>query len=81
MNDLSRTNVVEHSILKNREKDIRQVCRKIPIHFRNETGFLIDNMLKANKIRESHSDWASHIFLIKRKDKTQRMCVDNRKLN
>lgn len=50
--------------------DERQVVRK-----------KIDELLQANVIRRSSSPFASPILLVKKKDGTDRMCVDYRELN
>lgn len=42
---------------------------------------MVQELLEKNIIRESESDYASPIILVKKKDGSNRMCVDYRKLN
>ena len=41
----------------------------------------IKDMLSAGVIRRSHSPWAAPILFVAKKDGSQRMCIDYRKLN
>ena len=41
----------------------------------------IEKMLKANRIRESYSPWASPVTLAKKKNNSYRFCIDYRKVN
>jgi hypothetical protein len=42
---------------------------------------MVDEMLNSGLITKSNSPWASPIILVKKKDGTDRFCVDFRKLN
>jgi hypothetical protein len=49
---------------------------RYPHHQKEEIGKQIDDLLKAGVIRQSMSAFSSPVILVKKKDKSWRMCVD-----
>jgi hypothetical protein len=47
----------------------------------DEVKVYLQQLLDMNIIRPSHSPWASHVDLVKKRDNSLRMCVDYRILN
>ena len=68
---------MEHEI----NTPIRQLPRRIPLHQRE----IIDEQLKESvangRVEESQSPWNSAVVLVRRHDRSYRMCIDYRKLN
>ena len=62
-------------------KPIKQRAYRIPYAKREQIDKMVNDMLKSNVIRKSSSPWASPIVLVKKKDGSERFCVDFRKLN
>lgn len=54
---------------------------KYPHHQKEEIERQVEELLKAGVIRPSLSAYSSPVILVKKKDKTWRMCVDYRALN
>lgn len=79
--DIGRTGIIKHRIDTGGAHPIKQPTRRVPVHMREEVETQIDDMLKNGIIRPSTSPWASGIVLVKKKDGTQRFCIDYRQLN
>ena len=75
-----RTNVIQHCIKLTEEEPVRSRAYLLPYAVRETLKGDILEMLKLGIIRESDSPYASPIVLIK-KDGSNRLCVDYRKLN
>ena len=75
--------MIEHKIELKDEKitPIRQKPYRIPESKKEEVKAELEKMLKRGIIEGSHSNWASPIVLIPKKDGTKRFCIDYRKLN
>ncbi len=72
---------VEHKIETQGHPPIRQRPFRTEFSRRQEVRNQVGNLLEAGVVRPSCSPWASPIVLVGKKDGTQRMCVDYRKLN
>ncbi|KAM3873593.1 retrovirus-related Pol polyprotein from transposon 412 [Diretmus argenteus] len=79
--DLGCTNLISHDVPLLDDIPVRQRYRRIPPSEYEEVKAHIDQLLKANVIRESNSPYASPIVLVRKKDGSLRMCVDYRLLN
>ena len=80
-NDIGRTNLVEHSINTGTHNPIKQRPRKHPLGQRNEIKRQVSELLDKGLIEPTDSPWAANIVLVRKKDGTQRFCVDYRQLN
>ena len=80
-NDIGRTNLVEHSINTGTQHPIRQRPRKHPLGQRTEIKEQVTELLDKGLIEPTDSPWASNIVLVRKKDGTQRFCIDYRLLN
>ena len=76
-----RAGVIRHSLTLTDDKPIRSKPYPLPYAKRANLKEEIDKMLKAEIIRESNSPYASPIVIVSKKDGTDRICVDYRKLN
>ena len=79
--DLGKTSLVKMRIQTTCASPIKQKPYNTPFSQRPLVESQIDELLKANIIRESNSPWASPIIMVPKKDGGHRMCVDFRKLN
>ena len=79
--DLGGTSVVTHEIDVGDAKPIRQHPRRLPFKQREEVAQMTKEMKEQGVIEESNSPWSSPVVLVRKKDGTQRFCVDYRKLN
>ena len=79
--DLGRTDVVKHRIDTGNAAPIRQPIRRLPVHQRNESQRLVQEMLSRNIIEPAQGPWSSPVVLVKKKDGATRFCVDFRKVN
>lgn len=79
--DLGCTNVTEMKIELNSQRPVVYRPYRLSYHEREKVRTMIDEMLKAGIIRESVSNYASPIILVRKKDGGVRLCVDYRLLN
>ena len=79
--DLGHTAVVEHRIDTNNNQPFRQQLRPQPRAYLPTIDRLVNEMQAQGIIEPCHSEWASNIVLVKKKDGNIRFCVDYRKLN
>lgn len=79
--DLGRTNYTKHSIETGDTRPIRHRPRRAPRVHQEEIDSQVEKMLEQNIIVPSDSPWSSPVVLVKKKDGSQRFCVDYRKLN
>ena len=79
--DLGRTDLVYHSINTGNQDPIKQAPRRLPIHYKQEVGKMLEEMQQQGVIEPSNSPWASPVVLVRKKDGSLRFCIDYRKLN
>ncbi len=79
--DLGRIDRVYHSIDTGDEAPIKQAPRRLPIHYQQHVGELLEEMQQRGVIEPSYSPWATPVVLVKKKDGSLRFCVDYRRLN
>ena len=79
--DLGRTGIIKHKIPTGQTQPIKQPPRCVPVNMNDEVDTQIQDMLDKDVIQPSKSPWASSIVLVKKKDGTQRFCIDYRRLN
>ena len=75
------TNIIEHKIVLTSDKPVRSKPYAVPFSMRDSPKCDIEAMIENKIIRPSTSPYASPIVLVKKKDGTNRICVDYRKLN
>lgn len=73
--------LVEHHINLTSDTPVRSKPYPIPYHMREKLKDDIDEMLRLGVIRESDSPYASPVVIVPKKDGTNRVCIDYRKLN
>lgn len=78
---LGCTNVTEMAIELNSNKPVVYRPYRLSMKEREHVRDLVKEMLDARIIRESVSEYASPIILVRKKDGNLRMCVDYRMLN
>ena len=66
--DLGRTDWVYHSIYTGNQAPIKQAPRRLPIHYKQEVGQLLEEMQSQGVIEPSHSPWASPVVMVRKKD-------------
>ncbi|KAK7110374.1 hypothetical protein V1264_014258 [Littorina saxatilis] len=75
------TSLVEHEVHLTSDVPVRSKPYPIPFQARESLKKDIDNMLKMGVIRESSSPYSSPVVVVKKKDGTNRVCIDFRKVN
>ncbi|CAB4015681.1 Hypothetical predicted protein [Paramuricea clavata] len=75
------SNLTEHQIEVTSEEPIRSKPYAIPYNVRESLKEDIQAMLQMGVIRESKSPYASPVVVVRKKDGTNRVCVDYWKLN
>ena len=78
---VGRTGIVKHTIHTGNAKPIKKPPRRFAECQRKTVEQEVDSMLEKGIIRESDSPWASQVVLVKKKDGTNRFCIDFRHLN
>jgi hypothetical protein len=56
---------------------VESITTLVPLAQRKEVEDEIDKMLDNNVIVPSHSPWASPIVVVRKKDNSIRLCMDN----
>ena len=73
--------LVQHHIKLTSDEPVRSRPYPVPYSMRESLRKDIADMIKMGVIRESSSPYASPVVVVKKKDNTNRVCVDYRKLN
>ena len=83
INELGRTDLVQHRIYTENVPPIKQRAYNVPPSEQEFIKEEIERMLESKIIRssESPSPWASPVVLVRKKNGKLRFCVDYRKLN
>ena len=76
-----KSNVIQHQITSTDSTPIRSKPYPLPYAIRKNLKTEIQEMLDLGIIRASASPYASPIVIVKKKDGSNRICVDYRKLN
>ncbi|XP_043212021.1 uncharacterized protein LOC122376289 [Amphibalanus amphitrite] len=76
-----RTKLIEHRIEVTSPQPIRCKPYPLPYSMRESLREDIRNMLDMGVIRQSRSPYAAPVVLVRKKDGSNRVCVDYRKLN
>jgi transposase InsO family protein len=76
-----RTDLIEHKIKLLDQKPIRQRMYPVPYAMRETIIDEVNTMMKLDVIEKSQSPYSSPIVIVKKKDGTNRFCVDFRRLN
>ena len=76
-----KASVIEHKIDLTDDRSIRYKPYPLPDAKRGEIREEIKSMMDTGIVRESSSSYASPLIIVKKKDGSNRMCVDYRKLN
>jgi hypothetical protein len=76
-----RTNLVEHRVCLTSEDPIRSKPYSVPYTVRESLKNEIREMMRLGVIRESSSPYASPVVIVRKKDGSNRVCIDYRKLN
>ena len=75
------TDVIQHRVKLTDDTPIRCKPYPLPYAMREELWNEVDSMLEMGVVRSSTSPYASPIVMVKKKDGSNRVCVDFRKLN
>ena len=75
------TDVIQHRVKLTDDTPIRCKSYPLPYIMREELRNEVDSMLEMGVVRPSTSPYASPIVMVKKKDGSNRVCVDFRKLN
>ena len=79
--DIGLTSMIKHRIDLYDPTPFKQRHRRIPPSLYLEVRKHLKDLLDADIIRPSFSPWCSNIVLVRKKEKSHRMCLDFRQLN
>ena len=75
------TSLVQMEVDTGDARPSRQPVRRMPFAVRQEVARQLKSIQKAGVIQPSTSPWASPVVMVRKKDGSQRFCVDYRRLN
>ena len=75
------TSLAQHHIKLTSDQPVRSRPYPVPYSLRESLKKDITDMMKMGPIRESSSPYPSNVVVFKKKDNTNRVCVDYRRLN
>ena len=75
------TSLAQHHIKLTSDQPVRSRPYPVPYSLRESLKKDITDMMEMGVIRESSSPYASPVVVVKKKDNTNRICVDYRRLN
>lgn len=70
-----------HHLKVDETKPFKCKTYPIPYHYRNQVNLELKNMLEANIIESSKTNYINPLVIVKKRDTTIRLCLDARKLN
>ena len=79
--DPGDTKLVEHSIELTTDEPVRSKLYPLPFSVRDMANEEVEKMLKLDIIERSNSPYVSPIVLVRKKDNSNRFCVDYRMIN
>ena len=79
--DLGHFDKCKFEIITNSDRPVKCRPYRVPYAQQQTIDKMIDDMLTNKIITKSNSPWASPIVIVKKKDGSDRFCVDYRKLN
>ena len=80
-NDLGYYDKDEFKIDTGNERPVKSRAYRVPFSQQENIDNMVDEMLQNKIISKSNSAWSSPVVIVKKKDGTDRFCVDYRKLN
>ena len=79
--DLSKCNIIKHTIKITDPQSFKERCRRIPSHLYEKMKNHLQEMVEVGVIRRSFSPWASAVVLVRKKRWGIRFCINLCKLN
>ena len=79
--DIGCTSLELHHIPTGEATPIRLPPRRAPMHLREDVEKQVQTMLEQGIVEECSSPWAAPLVIVKKKDGSNRICVDYRALN
>ncbi|CAB3989094.1 Retrovirus-related Pol poly from transposon, partial, partial [Paramuricea clavata] len=79
--DLGEARDVQHFINTGQHIPVKATPRRFPFHKREVVREEVESMLASDVIEPSTSPWSAPVVLVRKKDGSERFCIDYRKLN